>query len=167
MDFHPEIFSELSSDSIQLHWATATIAFFLGLVIFLRPKGTVPHKTMGVIYASLMLTTAVAAFFVRNEPVSGWGYLSLKGMSWIHIFVPVTLFGIIGGLYGILVKKDRKAHRGPLIGSFIGGLIIAGALTFIPGRRMHATFFWTDAEVTQALERKAAASDPQPTDDGS
>ncbi|GGD09894.1 DUF2306 domain-containing protein [Aquisalinus flavus] len=147
-----EVFTELSDLQIQLHWATATIAFLLGLIIFSLPKGTVPHKTMGAIYAVLMITTAIAAFFVRRGDVSGLDYLSLKGMTWIHIFVPLTLFGIFGGLWGILVKKDRRAHSGPLIGSYIGALIIAGALTFLPGRRMQLFFFGEPERIDELVE---------------
>ena len=148
-----EVFTELSSLQIQLHWATATIAFVLGLIIFSLPKGTVPHKTMGTIYAVLMITTAIAAFFVRRGDVSGLEYLSLKGMTWIHIFVPVTLFGIFGGLWGILVQKNARAHRGPLIGSYIGGLIIAGALTFLPDRRMRLFLFGEPERIDELVER--------------
>ncbi|NHK28873.1 DUF2306 domain-containing protein [Parvularcula flava] len=147
-----EVFTELSNLQIQLHWATATIAFFLGLVIFSLPKGTVPHKTMGAIYAVLMITTAIAAFFVRRGDVSGMEYFSLKGMTWIHLFVPLTLFGIFGGLWGILVQKDRRAHRGPLIGSYIGALIIAGALTFLPDRRMRLFFFGEPERIDGLVE---------------
>ena len=146
------VFTELSPLQIQLHWATATIAFFLGLIIFLRPKGTLPHKTLGAFYAVLMIVTSVAAFFVRSGDVSGWDYLSLKGMSPIHLFIPLTLFGIFGGLFGILVLKDRRRHRWPLIGSFVGGLVIAGAFTFLPGRRMHTFFFETPERVQQMID---------------
>ena len=150
MHLNWDIFTRFSPLEIQLHWATAFVAFFLGAFIFARPKGTVPHKTLGAIYAILMVTTSVSAFFIRQGTVSGLEYLSLKGMSWIHIFVPVTLIGIAWGLYGILVLKNGRAHRGPLIGSYIGALVIAGAFTFIPGRRMHA-FFFMDPERAAAL----------------
>lgn len=147
-----EIYTQLSSLQIQFHWATAVLAFLLAPVIFLAPKGTVPHKTMGALYMVLMTATAISAFFVRRGEVSGWEYLSLQGMTWIHLFVPVTLFGIFGGLWGILVQKDRKAHRSPLIGSYLGGLVIAGALTFLPGRRMNLMFFGDPETVDRLIE---------------
>lgn len=145
-----DVFTKLSPPEIQLHWATATIAFFLGLIIFLRPKGTLPHKTMGVFYATLMIVTSVSAFFIRRGEVTGLEFLTFKGMTFIHLFIPVTLIGIVGGLHGILIRKDAEAHRKPLIGSFIGGLIIAGGLTFIPGRRMYS-FFFDNTETIQRL----------------
>jgi uncharacterized membrane protein len=34
-----------------------------------------------------------------------------------------------------------QAHRRAMTGMFVGGLIVAGALTFLPGRLMWAIFF--------------------------
>ena len=135
------VFTEQSTREIQLHWITAILALVVGLVILARRKGTPSHKTLGSIYVLLMVITSASAFFIRSGDVSGWRYLTLAGMSWIHLFIPLTLLGIVGGLHGILVKKDAKAHRGPIIGSFIGGLVIAGGLTLLPGRRMYELFF--------------------------
>ena len=152
MHFNWEVFTRLSTPEIQLHWATALIAFVLGLIIFSRPKGTVPHKTLGAIYVALMIATSFSAFFIRQGDVSGLEFLSLKGMSWIHIFIPVTLIGIVWGLYGILILGNRRAHSGPLIGSYIGAMVIAGAFTLLPGRRMNLLLF-ADPETIAQLGR--------------
>jgi uncharacterized membrane protein len=145
------VFTHLSPFDIQLHWATAVIAFFLGAAVLASRKGTVAHMSMGAVYVTLMLITSGAAFFIRNGEVSGLEYLTPKGMTWIHVFIPVTLYGIIGGLYGILVQKDRRAHKWPLISSYFGALVIAGALTFIPGRRMHLFFFGDPAAIAETV----------------
>lgn len=149
-----DVFTKLSPPEIQLHWATAALAFLIGLVIFSRPKGTLPHKTLGAFYMTLMVITSVSAFFIRHGEVTGWEWLTFKGMSWIHIFIPITLWGVIGGLIGILVLKDKARHRGPLIGSFLGGLVIAGAFTFLPERRMHMFFFGDDARIEELVATK-------------
>ena len=154
MQFNWDVFTQLSDLQIQLHWATAVIAFFIAPVIFLLPKGRALHITLGVLYMTLMVTTAVAAFFIRRGDVAGMEYLSLKGMTYIHVFVPVTLIGIFGGLWGILVQKNRKAHRGPLIGSYIGALIIAGALTFLPGRRMNLMLLAPPEQVQDIIDSR-------------
>ncbi|MEL7481563.1 MAG: DUF2306 domain-containing protein [Pseudomonadota bacterium] len=146
-----DVFTRLSPPEIQVHWATAAIAFILGLIIFARPKGTLPHRTLGAFYVSLMLVTCVSAFFIRSGDVAGWEYLSLKGMSWIHLFIPLTLWGLIGGMIGIFILKDRKRHRGPLIGSFLGGLVIAGGFTFLPNRRMHLFLFEEPERIQQMV----------------
>ncbi len=147
-----DVFWRLSGLEIQLHWATATLAFFLGIVIFARRKGDIPHRSLGAAYAALMIFTAAAAFFMRSGEVSGLEYLSLKGMSWIHIFIPMTLGGVISGLVGILILKDKNRHKWPLISSYFGALIIAGAFTFLPGRRMHALFFADPEAVQRAVD---------------
>ncbi|WP_405236010.1 DUF2306 domain-containing protein [Lentisalinibacter orientalis] len=151
MSFNWPVFTHLSPFEIQLHWATAVIAFCLGAAVLASRKGTATHITMGVIYVTLMLATSVAAFFIRNGEVSGLEYLTLKGMTWIHVFIPVTLYGVIGGLYGILVQEDRRAHKWPMVSSYFGALVIAGALTFIPGRRMHLFFFGDPAAISATV----------------
>lgn len=62
------------------------------------------------------------------------------GFSLIHLFVPVTLFGLMGAIISIK-KGDVKGYRAANIGVFLGGLVIAGSLTFLPGRHMYAFFF--------------------------
>jgi uncharacterized membrane protein len=152
---HWGVWTDLTPPIIQLHWITAALAFFLGSFVLLMPKGTRTHRFVGLVYAALMLTTSVAAFFVREGSVTGWEYASLKGMSYIHLFVPLTLFGILGGIAAIRWGRNVKSHRGAMIGTFLGGLIIAGAFTFIPGRRMHLLFFGPEDRVESLIERRA------------
>ncbi|MEE4210876.1 MAG: DUF2306 domain-containing protein [Parvularcula sp.] len=146
------VVTELTPPIIALHWGTAVLAFFLGLIILLRPKGTGAHRTLGLFYAAAMVITAVAAFFVREGDVSGWAYLSFAGMSPIHLFVPMTLFGIASGLLGALVWKNASAHRSAMISTYVGALLIAGLFTFLPGRRMHLLIFADPAEVEAIMK---------------
>lgn len=40
------------------------------------------------------------------------------------------------------VRRGKvQAHRRAMTGMFVGGLLVAGALTFLPGRLMWAIFF--------------------------
>ena len=153
MYFNHEVFTRLSSLQIQVHWATAVAAFVLGLVIFSLPKGTRTHKVMGWTYVALMLTTATAAIFIRTYAGGEGGMPSLMGFSQIHLFVPLTFFGIGGALIAIR-RKNVRAHRGRMIGTFVGALLIAGFFTFMPGRRMWALFFgepeWIEAWLRSA-----------------
>lgn len=125
---------------IQVHAFAAVAAFFLGLVQFTAPKGTLPHRTLGVVWVALMAAVVISSIFVRPSiqpglPLSQW-------FSWIHIFTIVTAFGLIGGVRhlargGLTLKR----HKGPFLGIFIGGLVIAGAFAFMPGRIMHEVMF--------------------------
>ncbi|MGY6531967.1 DUF2306 domain-containing protein [Glycocaulis sp.] len=114
---------------IQLHAASAIAAVGLGAVQLAAPKGTLPHRQLGYVWVALMLIVAVTAIFIRES----------GGFSWIHIFVPLTLFGVAG-----LIIQARKGlvarHRGTVLGLYIGALMIPGVFSFLPGRLMHTVF---------------------------
>ncbi|MCQ8185576.1 DUF2306 domain-containing protein [Parvularcula maris] len=149
-----EVFTRFSGPEIQLHWATVTIAFVAGLLQLLLSKGTPRHVWLGRLYAVMMIATSIAAFFIRSGEVSGLEYLSLKGMSWIHIFIPITLTAVPLGVLAAR-RGDIRSHKGHMIGSYIGAILIAGVFTFVPGRRMHLLFF-ADQETIERLETHCA-----------
>ena len=102
-----------ASLAVQIHVATVVAAFFLGAwQILLSTKGSSPHRKLGSFYIGLMLVTAVAAFFIRAPSVPG-----------------------MPSFYGY------KLHRATMMGLFVSGIGIAGALAFTPGRVMHAIVF--------------------------
>jgi len=118
---------------IQIHLVTVIPAFFLGTwLIFFSTKGSHIHRILGSVYLTLMTITAVAAIFIRS--------LNPGHLSWIHIFVPLTLFGVFRAIWRIR-RKDVRGHRAAMLGVYFGGLIVAGALTFYPGRLMYRLFF--------------------------
>jgi len=117
---------------IKLHLATVLPAFVIGTwMIFFSAKGAPLHRFFGFIYLALMSVTAAASFFIRS---------STGGFSLIHLFIPLTVWAVFSALWGVRTG-NIKAHRGAMIGLYIGGILIAGALTLLPGRRMHAVFF--------------------------
>jgi len=119
--------------AIQIHLATVIPSFFLGTwLIFFSRKGSEYHRIFGSIYLLLMTITAVTATFIRS--------LNPGHLSWIHIFVPITLFGVSSAIWRIR-RKDVKGHRAAMLGVYFGGLIIAGSLTFYPVRLMYRLFF--------------------------
>jgi len=119
--------------AIQIHLATVIPAFFLGTwLIFFSKRGSRMHRALGVIYLSLMTVTATAAIFVKT--------LNPGHFSWLHIFVMVTYYSVFAALFGIR-RHDLRMHRNAMMGLYFGGLVFAGALTFIPHRLMHELFF--------------------------
>ncbi|MCC5982391.1 MAG: DUF2306 domain-containing protein [Oceanicaulis sp.] len=114
---------------VQLHAAAAIAAVGLGAVQLAAPKGTLPHRQLGYVWVALMLIVAITAIFIRTG----------GSFSWIHIFVPLTLFGVAG-----LIIQARKGlvarHRGTVLGLYIGALMIPGVFSFLPGRLMHTVF---------------------------
>jgi uncharacterized membrane protein len=119
--------------AIQIHLATVIPGFFLGTwLIFFSTKGSRYHRILGAMYMVLMTITSFAAMFIRS--------LSPGQLSWVHIFIPVTLFGVASAIWSIR-RGDVKGHRASMLGVYFGGLIIAGGLTFLPGRLMYRLFF--------------------------
>jgi len=123
--------------AVKLHVATVIPAFFLGtyLIVFSR-KGAPHHRALGYIYLTLMTVTSIAALFIHSlmpkSPVFGW--------SPVHLFVPITLISVVSALYGARTHNVRM-HRGAILGAYIGGILIAGSLAFMPGRIMHTVVF--------------------------
>lgn len=117
---------------IQAHALSAIGALGLGLVQFAAPKGAIPHRICGYVWVALMAITAGTAFFIRSHPDGHF--------SWIHIFVPITLYGIVE----LSIRARRGLigkHRSTALGLFAGALIIPGLISFIPGRLMNEVVF--------------------------
>ncbi len=123
--------------AVQIHVATVVPAFFIGTwLIFISRKGALVHRALGYIYLMLMTITAIAALFVHQLMPRGpfWGF------SPIHLLVLLTLFGVVGALRGAW-SHNIAMHRAAMLGVYVGGILIAGGLTFLPGRIMHAVVF--------------------------
>lgn len=117
---------------IQIHVAAAMSALLLGAVQLAAPKGTVPHRTLGYVWALLMVATAISAIFIRE--INGGAF------SFIHIFVPLTLLGLVGVIANARRMKTDK-HRNAVLGLFFGALLLPGLFAFMPGRLMWQIVF--------------------------
>jgi uncharacterized membrane protein len=73
----------------------------------------------------------VATFFIRS--------INPGGLSPIYLFIPLTLFGVFGALWNIR-RGNIRGHRNAMLGLYVGGLLIAGGLTLLPGRLLHRVF---------------------------
>jgi uncharacterized membrane protein len=118
---------------IQMHAFAAMAAFALGLVQFAAPKGTLPHRTIGAIWVVLMLVVAISSFWIHGIRLVGpW--------SPIHLISIFTLVMLPLGVWRAHTHQVN-AHKWTMIWIFIGGLVIAGVFTFVPGRVMYAVAF--------------------------
>jgi uncharacterized membrane protein len=122
-----------ASPVIQVHAFAAMGAFALGLVQLAAPKGTLPHRTIGWIWVTLMAVIALSSFFIHQIRLVG-------PFSPIHL---LSIFTLTMLPLAVLHARRHavKKHRGAMIGIFVGGLVVAGAFTFLPGRVMHAVAF--------------------------
>jgi uncharacterized membrane protein len=118
--------------AIKIHLATVIPAFAIGTwLIFFSTKGARWHRALGAVYLTLMTVTAIATFFIRSiNP----GHLTL-----VHLFIPLTFFGVFGALWNIR-RGNIKGHRNAMIGLYVGGILLAGAFTLLPGRLLHHVF---------------------------
>ncbi len=125
---------------VQVHAFAAMAGFFLGLIQIVAPKGTLPHRSLGVVWIGIMTIVAGTSIFIYRETEPGEPFWARY--SFIHIFTIVTIFGIISGVQ-ILLRGGPllKRHAWPFISVFIGGLVIAGGFAFMPGRLMHEVVF--------------------------
>ena len=119
--------------TIPLHAFAAIAALVLGIVQFVAPKGTLPHRTIGWIWVLLMAAVAVSAFWIHEIRLVG----PFSPIHLLSIFVPVMLF--------LAVRYARRhnvsGHKRAMTSIFFGALIVAGAFTLLPGRIMHAVVF--------------------------
>ena len=122
-----------AAPQIPLHALAAMAAFVLGLIQFISPKGTLPHRTIGWIWIALMAVVAISSFWIHQIRLIG-------PFSPIHLLSIFTLIMLPLAVW--LAHRHRVvAHRGFMIGIFTGALVIAGLFTLVPGRIMHAVVF--------------------------
>jgi len=122
-----------AAPAIKIHAVAAMTAFALGLVQLAAPKGTLPHRTLGWIWVTLMLVVSVTAFFIHQ--IRLWG-------EWSPIHL-LAIFTLIMLPVAVLAARRHavERHRRAMTGLFVGALVIAGLFTLLPGRIMHAVVF--------------------------
>ncbi len=119
--------------AVKIHLATVVPAFVLGTwQIFFSRKGAPMHRAIGAVYLVLMTVTATAAIFIRQ--------IRPGSFSLLHLFVALTYWSVFSAIWN-LRRRNIRGHQMAMIGLYVGGLLIAGALTFLPGRIMHRLFF--------------------------
>lgn len=112
---------------VAIHLYSALAAFVLGgLILSRRVKGDGLHRTLGWTWVGLMLSVAASSLWIP-------GFLRF---SWIHALTALTFVGLWQGV-GHARARRVAAHRGSMKGLYVGGLLVAGALAFMPGRALH------------------------------
>jgi uncharacterized membrane protein len=114
---------------IQLHVAAAVGALVIGTALLVGVKGRAFHKAAGWTWVVCMMTVAIGSFWIRTTGHLSYIHVLSGG---VDILVPVAIAAVKRG--------DLKAHRRGMTRTFLGGLIIAGAFTFVPGRLMWMIF---------------------------
>lgn len=117
---------------LQLHILAALGTVALGGLIFSMRKGRTFHRTAGWIWVALMATTAVSSLFIVGLNGDVWSLIHLLS-GWVLITLPIGVWA---------ARKHRvDVHRRTMTGIFVGGSLVAGAFTFLPGRLMWQLVF--------------------------
>lgn len=117
---------------VQLHILAALGTVALGGLIFSMRKGRAFHRTAGWIWVVLMATTAGSSLFIVGLNGDVWSLIHLLS-GWVLIILPI----------GVMAARKHRvdAHRKAMTGIFVGGSLVAGGFTFLPGRLMWRLFF--------------------------
>jgi uncharacterized membrane protein len=118
---------------IRFHAALAFAAIGLGVVHFLAPKGTLPHRTAGWTWATLMILVAATSLFIHT--IRTWG-----PWSPIHLLSLFTL-GVVPLAVLSARQHNVRAHRSAMIWIFSLALVVTGLFTLAPGRIMNKVLF--------------------------
>ncbi len=123
---HPVVF---------LHLVTAVTALILGLLILSRRKGTPSHRLLGWSWVMLMGSTALASAFIQDYQLP-----NLFGYTPIHAFTVLVAVQLPRGIWFIR-QGNVIGHRKTMRGLYIGGCVVAGIVTLLPGRFL-GTLLW-------------------------
>lgn len=117
---------------IQLHVLAAVGTVAIGGIILSLRKGDRLHRTAGWTWVVLMLATAVSSLFIVGLNGDYWSIIHLIS-GWVLVSLPLAVWA---------ARRHRvKVHGRAMTGMFVGGSLVAGAFTFLPGRLMWNLFF--------------------------
>lgn len=123
---------------IQIHVATVVPAALIGPYLFLSRKGSPRHRLVGKVWLGLMVASALSSFFIHTINL-------FLGFSPIHLLSAYVLYGSWSAIRAARAHRIRE-HKLTVIGIYVGGIIIAGGFTLLPGRVMHEVLFTWPAQ---------------------
>ena len=120
---------------IQIHLLFALAALLVGAAQLAFGKGTPQHRLLGRLWVAMIAVICVTSFWIKELMPTG----AFGGYSPIHLLSISTLFTIGIGVYQARTGRIT-AHKWSMTLTYLGGLLIAGAFTFFPGRLLHKIF---------------------------
>ncbi len=128
------LFSE-TTPTILLHLILALLALVFGAIQLICKKGTAIHRALGYVWVIAMVVICLSSFWIKTIMPNGifWGF------SPIHLLSIWVLFQLARGVY-FARKHETARHRICMIYTYVGGLLIAGAFTLMPGRFLYKVF---------------------------
>lgn len=134
----PDLTPLLDADpAIQIHVLAALGALALTPVVLLRRRRDRWHRIAGYLWVTNMLTAALSSFAIVEIRLIG-------PFSPIHALSVFTVVNLV-----LAVRAARRgriaSHRRIMRQTAFWTLGVAGVLTLVPGRRMHAVVFGPEA----------------------
>jgi uncharacterized membrane protein len=113
---------------VFVHLVCAVAALALGALLLLRRKGTPSHRALGWVWVLLMAGAVVSSVFIRDR-----GMINVAGFSPIHLLTVLVAVQLPRAV--LAIRRGRvEAHRQAMRGIYIGGCVVAGLFTLLPGR---------------------------------
>jgi uncharacterized membrane protein len=112
---------------ISIHAIAASYSLIFGAVNLLRrTKGGRVHRIVGRIWAVSMYVVVLTSFGIRT--IDG-------GFNWLHALSVLTFCTLTAGVWAIW-KRNIKAHRSFMTGSYLGLLGAFVGVLAVPSRRI-------------------------------
>jgi uncharacterized membrane protein len=120
---------------LAVHVAGALAAVVVGAVLLWARKGSVNHRVLGWAWVLAMAATALSSI-----GLGGGAIPHIAGFSPIHVFTVVVLVSLP---LGVTYARRRRiaGHRQVMTSLYIGGCLVAGAFTLLPGRLLGGALF--------------------------
>lgn len=117
---------------VQVHVLGALTAFGVGVILLRGVKGSGLHRKLGYTWVAAMGVTAISSFFITG--LNGNNFSLIHGISaWTVIAVPMAV--------AAARRRNIRKHAKGMTNAFVGGLLVAGLFTFLPGRLLWTIFF--------------------------
>lgn len=117
---------------LQAHIAGAVSSFIIGAILLRGVKGNMLHRVLGYAWIVTMGVTAISSFWLSGMNGDSYSFIHLLS-GWTVIVLPMGL--------AAARRRDIAVHRKEMTGIFMGGMLIAGLFSFLPGRLMWHLFF--------------------------
>lgn len=105
------------------HVVAALFVLVIGPAQILRPRRDRIHRTVGYLWIAAMYYVCLSSFWIVSD----------GRFSWLHGLSAFTLVTVTLGLVSAL-RGNISAHRGNMVGSYIGTAIAFGFAVAVPGR---------------------------------
>ena len=137
IDFTPFFDAPLA---IQIHATSALECLVIGVYLLIARKGGPAHKVIGYIWVTNMAVAIISSMFINELRMVG-------PFSFIHLLSIWGAYSLVRAIQ-FARARDFKAHRSTMRGLYFGGVVVAGVLSFMPGRVSNRMLFSSIGENT-------------------